>query len=97
MAIFGVSLLGLDSGACMCFFFLGRISYTFFNRFVLLLMEEILHQLIGSLSQYLHVFTRLYIPSGSGFQLSTVVVKMEVSAQAFCSVCCTGSLVMKVI
>ena len=55
VAIFGVSLLGLDSVASM-FFFLGKSILHFFNRFVLLLMEEILHQLIGSLSQYLQVF-----------------------------------------
>ena len=35
----------------------------------ILLMEEILHQLIGSLSQYLH---GLYIPGGGGFLPSTV-------------------------
>ena len=34
-------------------------------------MEEILHQLIGSLSHYLQ---GLYIPGGSGFLPSTVVV-----------------------
>ena len=36
---------------------------------VLLLMEEILHQLIGSLS---HVFKGLYIPGGAGSLSSTV-------------------------
>ena len=37
---------------------------------ILLLMEEILHQLIGSLSSYLQV---LYIPGGAGFLPSTEV------------------------
>ena len=36
---------------------------------ILLLMEEILHQLIGSLS---HNFQDLYIPGGAGFLPSTV-------------------------
>ena len=38
---------------------------------VVLLMAEILHQLIGSLSHYLQ---GLYIPGGAGFLPSTVVV-----------------------
>ena len=38
--------------------------------FYILLMEEILHQLIGSLSHYLQDF--IYIPGGAGFLPSTV-------------------------
>ncbi len=40
------------------------------HKFLLLLMAEILHQLIGSFSHYLQGF---YIPGGAGFQPSTVV------------------------
>ncbi len=40
------------------------------NVSLLRLMEEILHQLIGSFSRYLGAF---YIPGGAGFPPSTVV------------------------
>ena len=43
-------------------------------RRFLLLMEEILHQLIGSLSHYLQGFIKvLYIPGDAGFLPSTVL------------------------
>ena len=41
-------------------------------------MEEILHQLIGSLSRYLQ---GLYIPSGTGFLPSTVVLMNTLTAE----------------
>ena len=37
-------------------------------------MEEIVHQLIGSLSHYLHI---LYIPGGAGFRPPTVAPKND--------------------
>ena len=43
---------------------------TIHHMWAILLMEEILHQLIGSLSHYLQV---LHIPAGAGFLPSTVV------------------------
>ena len=39
---------------------------------MIMLMEEILHQLIGSISVYPIIFRVLYIPGGAGFQTSTV-------------------------
>ena len=41
----------------------------------ILLLEELLHQLIGSLS---HIYHALYMPDGAGFLSSTVPVNMSV-------------------
>ena len=45
---------------------------------MILLMEEILHQLIGSLSDYFQCFIYIYIPGSAGFLPSTVWVCMNV-------------------
>jgi len=41
----------------------------YIRLWIILLMDKILHQLIGSLSHYLKV---IYIPGGAGFLPSTV-------------------------
>ena len=49
---------------------------------IILLMEEFLHQLIGSLSHYFRVF---YIPGGAGFQPSTDINSMYLKFVHTCS------------
>ena len=66
------------NGLELCFFFhVSQMGYffpiseeTLKNSLKLLLMAEILHQFIGSLSHYLQGFST--IPGGAGFQPSTV-------------------------
>ena len=52
----------------------------FASNICVLLMEEILHQLIGSWSHYLQGFI-LYIPSGAGFCQSTVCIHLKYHSQ----------------
>ena len=45
---------------------------------VILLMEEILHQLIGRLSHVIPLFTRIFfVPGGAGFLPSTVFLENQ--------------------